>query len=98
MVAVVLGAAAACGLDSGPTDEELHSSVRSALESASDVNADQLEVDVTDGVVRISGSLTCETCGGQRTPAAEGSIQQTIGAVVRAVPGVVRIEFDLLEP
>ena len=37
----------------------------------------------------------CDMCGGSRTPPGVRTIQQSLGAVVRAIPGVKRIEFDL---
>jgi hypothetical protein len=48
-----------------------------------------------DGVVTLIGSVVCDTCGGARTPPGVRTIQQSLGAVVRAIPGVKRIEFDL---
>jgi hypothetical protein len=50
---------------------------------------------VNAGVVSVSGSLSCEDCGGLRTPGNVGTIQETLGAVVRAVPGVDSVQFSL---
>lgn len=85
---------AGCTPDRGPSDEEIAARVEAALTGASDVPTDGVEVDVADGVVRLTGRITCEDCGGQRTPAGIGTVQQSIGAIVRAVPGVDEVEFD----
>jgi hypothetical protein len=78
-------------------DEEpsLQQQVSAAIASASDLPADSLMVTVEGGRVRVTGSLECEDCGGMRTPGGEGTIQQSLGAVIRAVPGVTSVEFDL---
>ena len=76
------------------TDRELAVRVESALASASDLPP-ELSVEVTDGVVLISGALACEDCGGNRTPGNIGTIQQSLGTVVRAVPGVTEVQFQL---
>ena len=76
------------------TDLELAGRVQAALQSASDLPR-ELSVEVTDGVVRISGALACEDCGGNRTPGNIGTIQQSLGTVVRAVPGVTEVRFQL---
>ncbi len=89
-VAVVLGA---CG--SGVPDEVLKERVESALASASDVPAGSIAVEVSDGVVTLTGSVVCQECGGRRTPPGSGTVQQSLGAVVRAIPGVTSVEFDL---
>ena len=73
----------------------LRERVEAALASASDVPADALTVVVSDGVVTITGSVVCQECGGRRTPPGFGTVQQSLGAVVRAIPGVERVEFDL---
>ena len=88
--AVVLGA---CG--SGVSDEVLRERVEAALASASDVPAGSIAVEVSDGVVTLSGSVACEECGGRRTPPGFGTVQQSLGAVVRAIPGVASVEFKL---
>ena len=41
------------------------------------------------------GEVVCEDCGGMRTPGNIGTVQQSLGGVVRAVPGVMRVDFDL---
>lgn len=68
--------------------------VESALAGASDLPGN-FTVAVDDGLVSISGALDCADCGGNNTPATIGSIQQTLGAIVRAVPGVERVKFEL---
>lgn len=75
-------------------DRELAGRVQSALASASDLPP-ELSVEVTDGVVLISGALACGDCGGNRTPGNIGTIQQSLGTVVRAVPGVAEVRFQL---
>jgi len=52
-------------------------------------------VQVRGGVVTLSGSLACGDCGGNATPAGSATVQQGLGALVRAVPGVERVEFRL---
>ncbi len=79
---------------SGPSDAVLAERVELALAAATDV-PEGLEVEVIGGVVILTGSLLCEECGGARTPGGFGTIQQSIGAVVRAVPGVDGVEFSL---
>ena len=88
--AVVLGA---CG--SGVSDEVLRERVEAALASASDVPAGSIAVEVSDGVVTLTGSVVCQECGGRRTPPGSGTVQQSLGAVVRAIPGVTSVEFEL---
>ncbi len=87
-----------CGPEQGNTapdaDRDLAARVQAALESASDLPR-ELSVEVTDGVVLVSGSLACEDCGGNRTPGNIGTVQQSLGTVVRAVPGVTEVEFQL---
>lgn len=96
LAALLLGGALLAGcIERGPSDEELAERVETALASASDVPAGDIRVSVTDGVVTLSGSLACEDCGGARTPAGTGSIQQSLGAIVRAIPGVESVEFEL---
>lgn len=73
-------------------DEQLRVNVEAALFAASDLPSD-LMVQVTDGVALISGSLDCEDCGGMRTPGTVDTIQQSLGAVVRAVPGVSDVQY-----
>ena len=69
--------------------------VEAAIARASDVPADAITVVVIDGVVTVTGSVVCEECGGRRTPGGFGTVQQSLGAVVRAIPGVQSVEFDL---
>lgn len=78
-----------------PADLALKARIEAALVGASDLPADSLTVEVSDGVVTISGSVVCEECGGRRTPNGSGTVQQSLGAVVRAIPGVARVEFEL---
>jgi len=76
------------------SDADLQQRVQAAIASASDLPT-QFRVEANAGLVRLIGSLQCENCGGNRTPGAAGTIQQSLGAVVRAVPGVTRVEFAL---
>ncbi len=78
----------------GPSDEVLRERVEAVLANASDVPGD-IQVEVSDGVVTLTGSLLCEECGGLQTPGRFGTIQQSIGAVVRAIPGVETVQFLL---
>ncbi len=95
-VAIGLGAAVAfSACASGVPDELLQERVEAALAAASDVPADALSVVVIDGVVTITGSVVCQECGGRRTPPGAGTVQQSLGAVVRAIPGVESVEFEL---
>ena len=99
-VAICAGAIANLGVNASaaaqsPADLALKARVEAALVSASDVPADSITVEVSDGVVTLSGSVVCEECGGSRTPGGFGTVQQSLGAVVRAIPGVVRLEFKL---
>jgi hypothetical protein len=99
-VAICAGAIANLGVTASaaaqsPADSMLKARVEAALASASDVPADSITVEVSDGVVTLSGSVACEECGGRRTPPGFGTVQQSLGAVVRAVPGVARLEFKL---
>lgn len=77
-------------------DSVLVARVEAAIEASTDLPTDSLEVSAEGGVVRVSGSLLCEDCGGNRTPGGTGAIQQGLGALVRAVPGVDRVVFDLV--
>ena len=76
-------------------DAALEARVTAAIDNASDLPSGVLTVDASDGVVRIAGSVACEDCGGMLTPGGVQTVQQSLGAVVRAVPGVERVEFDL---
>ena len=75
-------------------DERIRMQVASAVENASDLPPG-FQVEVNEGVVIISGSGVCDDCGGMRTPGHIGTIQQCLGGVVRAIPGVMRVDFDL---
>lgn len=79
----------------GAMDDRIQSQVEAAIAGASDLPAAGFSVEVSQGVVHVSGSLDCEDCGGMRTPANVNTIQQTLGAVVRAIPGVTQVQFDL---
>ena len=95
-LAISFGAAVAFNAcASSVPDELLQERVEAALAAASDVPADALSVVVMDGVVTISGSVVCQECGGRRTPGGSGTVQQSLGAVVRAIPGVESVEFEL---
>lgn len=68
-------------------DDAIKARVQSALLSASDVPGRDLAVDVKSGVVMLSGKV------------ASGTEQQSVGAIVRAVPGVKEVRFSLrIEP
>ncbi len=73
------------------TDQALKERVDAVLERASDT------VTATEGVVTLEGSLYCPDCGGMRTPGGTNTVQQSLGAIVRAVPGVTKVVFDLAE-
>ncbi len=78
-----------------PEDEVLKVRIVAALQSATDVPADSITVAVSDGVVTLTGSVVCQECGGRRTPNGFGTVQQSLGAIVRAVPGVESVKFKL---
>ncbi len=78
----------------GP-DEALRARVEAALVAAADLPADSIAVAVRDGAVTLTGSVLCATCGGNATPGGAGTVQQSLGAVVRAVPGVTSVRFAL---
>lgn len=80
--------------DAEAGDEQIKIQVEAVIARAADV-PQQIVVEVREGVVFISGSLDCESCGGLRTPGTIGTVQQSLGAVVRAVNGVNRVVFDL---
>lgn len=77
------------------TDSVLAERVAAAIEAASDVPADSIRVGVSEGVVSLTGSVVCDDCGGTSTPGGTGTVQQSLGAVVRAVPGVREVRFYL---
>ncbi|MBM4185169.1 MAG: BON domain-containing protein [Gemmatimonadetes bacterium] len=76
-------------------DDVLRARVEAAIEAAADLPADSVTVLVAGGVVTLTGSLLCEACGGNATPGGTGTVQQSLGAVVRAVPGVIDVRFRL---
>lgn len=78
-----------------PPDEVLRERVEVALERASDLPENAIAVTVRDGVVTLTGSIACQDCGGSDTPPGVGTVQQSLGAVVRAIRGVERVEFEL---
>jgi osmotically-inducible protein OsmY len=80
-----------------PGDEALRSRIISALRASSDIPVDSVLVQVQEGVVTLSGSVICgdDDCGGNATPGGSGTVQQSLGAVVRAVPGVSDVRFAL---
>jgi hypothetical protein len=80
---------------SSAADEALRARVEAAVAAASDLPADSISVQVQGGVVTLSGSVVCEDCGGSSTPGGAGTVQQTLGAVVRAIPGVETLRFSL---
>lgn len=82
-------------IPSADPDELLRERVEKALASASDVPSGSIAVDVRNGIVTLSGSVYCQECGGRLTPAGPWSVQQSVGAIVRAVPGVRNVEFSL---
>ena len=75
-------------------DERIRAQVASAVVNASDLPPG-FDIQVSEGVVQIKGSVICDECGGMRTPGHIGTIQQSLGGVVRAIPGVMRVDFDL---
>jgi len=75
--------------------DAIRARVEAAIAAAADVPADSLAVSVEGGVVTITGSVLCDGCGGNATPGGSGTVQQSLGAVVRAVPGVERVVFRL---
>jgi hypothetical protein len=95
--AILLAAlsAAPVAAQSGPVDEDLRMRVQAAIAAAADLPADSIEVQVLRGVVTLTGSVLCDGCGGNATPGGAGTVQQSLGAVVRAVPGVADVRFRL---
>ena len=79
----------------GAPDDALRARVEAALAAASDLPADSISVQVQEGVVTLSGSVICESCGGTDTPNGTGTVQQSLGAAVRAIPGVASVRFAL---
>ena len=93
LLALAASAAPASGQTSA--DADLRARVEAAIASATDVPSDSITVQVRAGVVTLSGSVVCDGCGGSSTPGGSATVQQSLGAVVRAVPGVERVEFRL---
>jgi osmotically-inducible protein OsmY len=93
---VLAAAASPCATLAQTADEVLAARVEAVLQAASDLPADSIDVVARAGVVTLTGSVVCEECGGTRTPNGSGTVQQSLGAVVRAVPGVERVVFDLV--
>ena len=94
LVVANLGAPESAAAQS-PADLALKVRIETALVAASDVPADSITVAVSQGVVTLTGSVVCQECGGRRTPGGSGTTQQSLGAVVRAIPGVASVEFKL---
>ena len=88
------GASSEISSPSATIDAQIKSQVESAIANAADLPPG-FTVEVNEGMVLINGSVVCEGCGGLRTPGNVGTIQQSLGAVVRAVPGVMSVEFSL---
>ncbi|MEZ5488730.1 MAG: hypothetical protein R3F50_00225 [Gammaproteobacteria bacterium] len=76
-------------------DELLLQRLSAAMAAAADLPQAGLTITVDGGAVLVSGSIDCEACGGTRTPGGVDTIQQNLGAVIRAVPGVGAVTFDL---
>ena len=88
------GASSEISSPSATIDAQIKSQDESAIANAPDLPPG-FTVEVNEGMVLINGSVVCEGCGGLRTPGNVGTIQQSLGAVVRAVPGVMSVEFSL---
>jgi osmotically-inducible protein OsmY len=71
------------GPDTASEDTVLQSRIEQALATALDVDANTVTVEAARGVVTVGGQV------------ASGFEQQSIGAIVRAVPGVTRVRFDI---
>ncbi len=83
---VVLAIVLSTGLGAGtePADDAtLRARVEAALDSATDVDSDRIHVEADEGVVTLTGQV------------ASGTEQQSVGAIVRAVPGVKKVRFSL---
>lgn len=89
-----VGGAASKGSAAVFNDGQIKSQIESSIARSEDL-PQQIGVQVRDGVVTISGTLNCEGCGGMRTPGNFGTVQQSLGAVVRAVVGVREVIFEL---
>ena len=83
VLAIVLGTGLGAGVE--PADDtSLRTRVEAALESATDVDSDRITVEANEGVVTLTGQV------------ASGTEQQSVGAIVRAVPGVEDVRFSLV--
>lgn len=69
---------------SSTADTVLRRRVEAALASATDVDGDRIQVVARKGVVTVSGHVS------------SGTEQQSVGAIVRAVPGVTEVRFSLV--
>ena len=83
-VGCVSHSSSAVPLPATSADQALTTRVENALSSASDVSADQISIETRDGVVTVSGIVS------------SGTEQQTVGAIVRAIPGVKSVQFSLI--
>lgn len=85
LVFMVATGASACAARAPSTsgDDELKTRVEAALTRATDVNAAALVVETSGGVVTLTGRVV------------SGFEQQSVGAIVRAVPGVSDVRFSL---
>jgi hypothetical protein len=92
----LLFAAVAAPLAAQPyPDDVLRTRVEAVIAAATDLPADSIAVEVEGGYVTLTGSVLCEGCGGNATPGGAGTVQQSLGAVVLAVPGVLAVRFRL---
>ena len=90
LVTLIVSAAVGCvtravttTTSDGVDDEVLTERVATALASASDVDADRITIEASGGVVTVNGLV------------ANGLEQQSVGAIVRAIPGVEAVRFSL---
>ena len=88
MVVALVGAASALGcaareVSSQRVGDELRARVEAALVVASDVDATGIRVSASGDVVTVTGHV------------GSGFEQQSVGAIVRAVPGVSEVRFML---
>ena len=84
--AVAMAGPSACAareIQSTSDDAVVKARVEAALNGASDLNAVDVTVDVSRGVVTLTGRV------------ASGTEQQSLGAIVRAIPGVREVSFSL---
>lgn len=79
------------------TDDLLRARVVAALTNASDLPGRDIAVEVKSGIVILRGRISASSMRGVTYPTA--MMQQSVGAVVRAVPGVKQIQFSIqIEP